>query len=143
LLGIALAAVMAGGLVLTPAAPASASTLYMTIWWVRCDNESEPFSDEIRLRFAGLGFGGVVAGWNNVDSHETHWYYSSIAGTPVNLQFTGDHTIDVMEDDPGGLGLIGWVNTSASEADQGPKEKRMTRVDDGDYVVRYEIRSTP
>jgi hypothetical protein len=31
LLGIALAAVMAGGLVLTPAAPASASTLYMTI----------------------------------------------------------------------------------------------------------------
>jgi hypothetical protein len=140
-MGVALTAVM---LMLAQPTPAFADTLYMTIWWLRSDQESEPFSDEIRLRFANLGFLGVVAGWNDVDGGETHWYYSSSFGTPVNLPFTGDHSIDIMEDDSGGLGLVAVVPTFASEADQGPIEKRNTsRFDDGDYVIRYEIRTTP
>jgi hypothetical protein len=141
LAGLLSAVVIASALVIAPAAPASASTLFMTIWWIRCDDQSEPFSDEIRLRFAGLGGLGYVARWTDVDGGETHWYWSS-SPQPVNLQFTGNHPIDVIEEDGSTHELIGWVNTFASEADQGAKEKRMFALD-GDYVVRYEIRTTP
>jgi hypothetical protein len=60
----------------------------------------------------------------------------------VNIAYGGGNpTIDVMELD-NDMHLIGWVNTFASEVDQGAREKRMTAYD-GDYVIRYEIRSTP
>lgn len=138
LAAMALTALM---LAFIPAGTASANTLYMTIWWIRCDDQSEPGSDEIRLRFAGQGPAGIAAAWSDVDGGETHWYYSSEWGFPVNMTFTGDHNIDVYELDSE-LSLIGWVSTSASEVDTGPKEKRMAAFD-GDYVIRYEIRSTP
>ncbi len=125
-----------------PPAVVHADTFYLTIWWIRCDDQSEPGSDEIRLRFAGLGPGGVVAGWNDVDGHETHWYYSSMFMQPVNISYGGGNpSIDVMELDSEMI-LIGWVNTFASEVDQGAREKRMNAYD-GNYVIRYEIRSTP
>ncbi len=138
-LGLAVAASL---LVTAPPAVAHADTFYMTIWWIRCDDQSEPGSDEIRLRFAGLGPGGVVASWNDVDGHETHWYYSSGFGVPLNMSYGGGNpTIDVMELD-NEMHLIGWVNTYASEVDTGAHEKRMTSYD-GDYVIRYQISSSP
>ncbi len=143
LLGITVAT---GLLVAVAPAPAQAQadTFYLHILNIYCADESEPFSDEIRLRFTNLGIGGTVAGWNNVDGGDTHWYYSSIynplIGPPLNLPFSGDQLIEVMEED-GGLELIGYVPVSQLEAGQGQKRKRMLPPYDGDYYVTYEVTS--
>lgn len=112
---------------------ASASTVYLDIYWIYCNDQSEPFSDEIRLFVNG----NWVGGWNDVDGGERHWYYSSFP-TPLNIPFSSNVTINVMELDGQDLNLIGWVDVSESEVGQGEHEGYAYQID-GDYTVRYVV----
>jgi hypothetical protein len=136
-LAVAGAAAMMSTL-LSPPPPAAADTVYLQVWWVRCEDQSEPFSDEIRLRFNGT----FIGGWNDVDGGETHWYYSSFP-IPLNRAFSGNTAIDVMESDGGNdIDLIGWVNVSESQVGTGQHEGLSYQID-GRYVVRYEVTANP
>lgn len=123
---------------LAPPPPAAADTLYLHVWWIHCNHESEPFSDEIRLEFKAQ----VIGGWNDVDGDERHWYYSSVP-SPLNRLFTVPRgTIHVMEEDSGVRYQIGYVTLDIAQVDQGPVFASMTQSgDDGSYDVLYEITS--
>src|SRR5215470_6522469 len=93
-----LTAALAIGALTTVVAPAYADTFHLDILYIRCNDQSEPFSDEIRLQVNGA----IVGSWNDVDGGEVHWYYSShtIArpNGPLNLPFTGDSIlINILE----------------------------------------------
>jgi len=137
--GLAVAAASAMVFTAFAAPPASASTVYLQVWWIRCDDQSEPFSDETRLRLNGSWIGG----WNDVDGGETHWYYSSspIYGTPLNRAFSGTTTIDIYELDDD-YDLIGNLGISESEVGTGQHE-RAAFMFDGRYTIRYEITANP
>ena len=122
------------GLVTAPV-PASADTLYLRILWIRCQDQSEPFSDEIRLRV-----NGTLAGmWNDVDTRETHWVQYGLV--PRNHAFSDSVTIEVRELD-GQEDLIGWVVANASEVNSGEHEGLANQID-GEYIVRYVVTSSP
>lgn len=123
---------------LAPPPPAAADTLYLHVWWIHCNHESEPFSDEIRLEFKWQ----VIGGWNDVDGDETHWYYSSVPN-PLNRSFTAPQgRIHVMEEDSGVRYEIGYVILDMTQVDQGPVFAPMTQSgDDGSYDLLYEITS--
>jgi len=136
--GLAVAAAMAMLFSVFAAPPASADTVYLQVWWVRCDDQSEPFSDEVRLRLGGL----FIGGWDDVDGGETHWYWSSqYYGQPINRPFSGNIGLDVMEQD-GASDLIGYLSISESEVGTGPHE-RAANMYDGRYTVRYEVTAGP
>ncbi|HEY0637263.1 MAG TPA: hypothetical protein VGD67_06425 [Pseudonocardiaceae bacterium] len=134
--GIALAAGLA--ILLAPPPPASAATVYLSIMWIHCNDQSEPFSDEIRLRVAGA----QVGSWDDVDGGETHWYYSSSFTRPLNIPFSGGTTVNVHELDGSDLGLIGWINISEGEVDQGERQQTADQYD-GSYTLRYLVTSSP
>lgn len=137
--GLAVAAAAAMLLTVLAAPPASAATVYLQVWWVRCDDQSEPGSDEIRLRFNG----SFIGGWNDVDGGETHWYYSSnlLYGRPLNRAFSGNTAIDIIEQDDS-YDLIGYLPISESEVGAGPRE-RPANMYDGRYTIRYEVTANP
>jgi hypothetical protein len=120
-----------------PPPQASAATVWLQVWWIRCDDQSEPFSDEIRLRFNGQ----IIGAWNDVDDGETHWYYSSQLAIPLNRAFSGNTAVDIMEAD-GEYHLIGWVNVSEGEVGTG-QHVVSANMWDGRYTVNYEITANP
>jgi hypothetical protein len=137
-LGIALAV----GALTTVAAPAYADTFHLDILYIRCNNQSEPFSDEIRLRVNG----DIVASWNNVDTGNVDWYYSSHTfakpNGPLNMPFTGDSIIiDILEED-NEYNLIGWLEVPSSTANTGQHEWT-ARMYDGAYSIGFQVWSTP
>jgi len=123
---------------LAPAA-AHADQVYVDVLWIRCQHQSESFSDEIRIYVNGVRYGG----WNDVDTNETHWYYSSIFPRAlIRIPFSGHALIEVFEDDANGqdLGIQGWVDVDESERDTGEHEGVADQsFDDGSYVVRYQV----
>lgn len=121
--------------VLAPPLPAAADTVHLDILWIYCGNQSEPFSDEIRLRVNG----SFVGGWNDVDGGETHWYYSSILfyGTPLNIPFSGTTSIDILEQDSE-YNLIGYLTIDESEVGTGEHSSWATMYD-GQYLIHYNI----
>lgn len=121
---------------LAPPPPAAAATVYLQIWWVHCHDQSEPGSDELRLRFNGQ----IIGGWNDVDGGETHWYYSSFP-IPLNRAFSGNTAVDVMELDDT-YHLIGWIPISESLVGTGQHELVADQID-GSYRLRYEITANP
>jgi hypothetical protein len=137
--GLAIAAAVAALFPVLVAPPALADTVYLQVWWIRCDDQSEPFSDEIRLRFQG----SFIGGWNDVDGGETHWYWSSMPfyGTPLNRSFSGNVALDIIEQDSS-YDLIGYLGVSESEVGTGPHE-RSANMYDGRYTVRYEVTANP
>ena len=130
---------LAVGMLIALTAPAHADTLYLNIWYIRCNDQSEPFSDEIRLRVNGE----IHGSWNDVDGGEVHWYYSSQAFTsPLNIPFTGDSVfIDILELDDE-YSLIGSLEIPASMVDAGEAEWAATMFD-GAYSIRFSVSSTP
>ena len=129
-----LVAALVVGLVLAPV-PASADTLYLRILWIRCQDQSEPFSDEIRLRV-----NGTLAGmWNDVDTRETHWVQYGLV--PRNHAFSGGTLIEVRELDSQ-EDLIGVVSVDGALVDTGEHEGLANQID-GEYIVRYVVTSSP
>jgi hypothetical protein len=133
---------LAVGALTAVAAPAHADTLHLDILYIRCNDQSEPFSDEIRLRVNG----DIVGWWDDVDGGEVHWYYSShtIAkpNGPLNMPFTGDSVfIDILEAD-NEYNLIGWLEVPASTANTGQHEWAATMYD-GAYSINFQVWSTP
>jgi hypothetical protein len=134
---------LAVGALTAVAMPAYADTLHLDVLYIRCNNQSEPFSDEIRLRVNG----DIVASWDDVDGGEVHWYYSThtIAkpNGPLNMPFTGDSVfIDILEQDGHDLNLIGWLEVPASTANTGQHEWSASMYD-GAYSVNFQVWSTP
>ena len=134
---------LAVGALTTVVAPAHADKLHLDILYIRCNDQSEPFSDEIRLRVNG----DIVASWNDVDGGEVHAFYSShtIArpNGPLDLPFTGDSVIiDILEQDGNEYGLIGWLEVPASLADAGQQEWAATMYD-GAYSISFNVWTTP
>jgi hypothetical protein len=135
---------LALGMVFAVAAPAYADDpKWLSIKFIRCNNQSEPFSDEIRLRVNG----DIVASWNDVDQNEVHWYYSThtIArpNGPLNLPFTGDSVfIDILEEDGHDLGLIGSLEVPAWMLDAGETEWPAS-MNDGAYSIQFLVTSNP
>jgi hypothetical protein len=124
-------------------APAYADTLYLNIWYIRCNDQSEPGSDEIRLRVNGQ----IHGSWNDVDGGEVHWYYSShtIArpNGPLNMPFTGDSIlINILEQDGNEYGLIGWLEVPAWTANTGQQEWAANMYD-GAYNISFQVWTTP
>lgn len=117
--------------------PASADTVYLQVWWIKCVNQSEPFSDEIRLQFNGQ----IIGSWNDVDGGETHWYYSSQFGWPLNRPFSGNNAVDILEADSE-YNLIGWFGVSESEVGTGAHQVP-AHMYDGSYTVYYEVTANP
>ncbi|HET9142063.1 hypothetical protein [Actinophytocola sp.] len=131
---VGLVLALVAGLALTPV-PASADTLYLRVLWIRCQDQSEPFSDEIRLRVNGT----LAGAWNDVDTRETHWVdYTFITR---NHAFSGGVTIEVREED-GQEDLIGWVWVDGGLVDSGEHEGLASQID-GEYIVRYVVTSSP
>jgi hypothetical protein len=130
---------LAVGMLVALTAPAHADTRYLNIWYIRCNDQSEPFSDEIRLRVNGE----IHGSWNDVDGGEVHWYYSSQAFTsPLNIPFTGDSVfIDILELDDE-YSLIGSLEVPAWMVDAGEAEWAATMFD-GAYSIRFSVSSTP
>jgi hypothetical protein len=136
LLIVGLAAVLLPALV-PPVA--SADTVHLDVLWVRSQHQSESFSDELRIYVNGQRWGG----WDDVDTGETHWYYSSIFPRHLlAIPFSGNTTIEVYEDDNNGqdLGIQGWVNVSEDMLGTGEHEGVADQApDDGSYVVRFQV----
>jgi hypothetical protein len=123
-----------------PAAPAHADTLYLDIWYIRCNDQSEPISDEISLRVNGQQRGF----WPIVDGGDVHWYWSSYSiESSLDIPFTGDSVfIDIMEDDNNDLALIGWLEVPASMVNTGEHEWPASMLD-GAYSIRFSVSTTP
>jgi hypothetical protein len=120
---------------ITPAI-ASADTFYLDVLWLRCQHQSEPFSDEILIYVNGELHGG----WNDVDTGETHWYYSRFPPALLGIPFSGNAHIEVYEADGRDLGLQGWVDADESQANTGEWEGLASQgADDGEYVIRWQV----
>jgi hypothetical protein len=135
--GLAIAGVVAMlGTLFAPAPPASAATVYLHVMALHCNDQSEPFSDEIRLRFNGE----YIGGWNNVDGGETYHWDRSFP-IPRNRAFSGRLTLDVMEEDGQDRALVGYIWVDESEVDAGEIVRTTIRID-GSYWIRYYVSST-
>jgi len=131
---------LAVGVLMAVAAPSYADPLYLNMWYIRCNNQSEPFSDEIRLQVNGE----IHGSWDDVDQNEVHWYYSSKAFHPaLGVPFTGDSVvINILEQDSHELGLIGWLEVPASLVDTGEYEWAGNMYD-GAYSIRFSVTTNP
>jgi hypothetical protein len=119
--------------------PAHADTLYLDILSIRCVEQSESFSDEIRLRVNGQ----IRGMWNDVDTSEIHWYWSSGSSqSPLDIPFSSDSVfIDILEEDSD-LNLIGSLEVPASMVNTGEHEVAAS-MSDGFYAIRFSVSTTP
>jgi hypothetical protein len=121
--------------VLVPPA-ASADTAHLDVLWVRCQDQSESFSDEILIYVNGE----LRGGWNDFDVRETHWYWESFPPALLTIPFDGTALVEVFEADGRDLELLGWVRVSADEVNQGEHEGLASQgAGDGEYIVRYQV----
>lgn len=127
----------AGALIAVAPAPAHADTLYLDILSIRCVEQSEPFSDEIRLRVNGQERGR----WNDVDTNEVHWYWSS-SGSSLDMPFGGDSVVIEVYEEDSELNLIGTLEVPASMVNTGEHEVPAS-MSDGYYTIRFTVSTVP
>jgi hypothetical protein len=128
-----------GALIAVAPAPAHADTLYLDILSIRCIEQSESFSDEIRLRVNGQERGL----WNDVDRSEVHWYWSSgSSASPLDIPFGGSSVVIEIYEQDDELHLIGSLTVPASMVNTGEHEMTAS-MSDGFYAIRFSVSSAP
>ncbi len=116
--------------VLALAAPAAAAnsveSVTAHIMWLRCQDESEPASDEPSLRVNGWPIGS----WTNVDSGDV------LTPHTQQIQFSGTLTVELWESD-GTWGFDHLGNFYIYEFQAGMGEQETYVFGNGEYILRF------
>jgi len=125
------AALLTATAVVVTATPAAAEgEPVANLWWVRCQDESEPFSDEPYILLNGQ----QIASGNNIDPGDKFYFFNNSQQTifgPVLV-------LELWEDD-GIWGDDHLGNFYVYASDQGQGERESYVFGNGEYILHYVV----
>jgi hypothetical protein len=125
-------ALLTASAVVATATPAAAEgEPVANLWWVRCQDQSEPGSDE---PYVVLLSGQQIASGNNIDPGDKFYFFNN-SQQPI----IGDYLVLELREDDGiwGDDHLGYFYVYASDQGQGEKESYV--FGNGEYILHYVV----